>query len=96
MKLLQNKDTANMEKFAIKIAKQAKSQNLSAVSFDHRLYPFVKTHLENKISDKIVYHSWHGPSLSNVNFKKDLIANDLFLDIRIKTLLTRYISPFNL
>lgn len=49
-----------MEKLAVKIAKQLEIQNVAAISFDSRLYPFVKIFLESKLSKDIVYHSWGG------------------------------------
>ncbi len=71
-------------------------QNLDAVSFDHRLYPFVKQYLEPLISDDIAYHTWYAPSLKSINFKDNLLKNKLYLDNRVKTLLTPYKSQFDL
>jgi len=96
VKLIKDKNIDSMKKLAMKIAKQAKSQNLSAVSFDNRLYPFVKQYLEPKLSENIVYHTWWSPSLFNTTFKKDLQKDKLYQDQRVKTLLSRYKSQFDL
>lgn len=94
--LLKQKNHKEMENLAIDIARQTKIQNLSAISFDHRLYPFIKNHLESKLSNEIVYHIWDAPNISCMDFKEQLLKNKLYLDNRVKTLLTEYISHFNL
>jgi hypothetical protein len=96
VKLLKEKDTKKLDTLARKISKQVSLQELSAVSFDYRLYPFVKNYLEAKISDKIVYHIWYAPALSDKNFKEKLHNNKLYKDKRVKTLLSTYKSQFNL
>jgi len=94
--LLEQKNHEEMENLAVEIARQTKIQNLSAISFDHRLYPFIKNYLESKLSNEIVYHIWDAPGISSIDFKDQLLKNKLFLDNRVKTLLTEYISQFNL
>lgn len=93
---LRENNVTEMKKLALKIANQTKSQNLSAVSFDHRLYPFVKQYLEPLISDNIVYHIWYAPTLRKKSFPNELQKNELYLDKRVKTLLSSYISQFDL
>ncbi len=94
--MLKEKKIFELKKLATQIAKQVKSQNVSAVSFDHRLYPFVKQYLESLIDKNIVYHIWYAPSLSSKSFKQDLQKYKLYLDTRVKTLLSTYKSQFNL
>lgn len=91
-----NNNEVEMKKIATEIIKQVNHQSLSAVSFDDRLYPFVKKYLEKGIPKEIVYHIWYAPPLAEVTFKEDLINNPLYLDDRIKTLLTVYKSAFDL
>lgn len=93
---LKENNVTEMKKLAVKIASQTKSQNLSAVSFDHRLYPFVKQYLEPLISDNIVYHVWYAPTLSKKSFPDELQKNKLYLDKRVMTLLSPYKSRFDL
>ncbi len=96
IKLLKEKKIIEMKKLAQQIAKQIESQNISAVSFDHRLYSFIKQYLEPSISNDIVYHVRYAPSISSLNFKNKLLKNELYLDKRVKTLLSVYRSQFNL
>ncbi len=96
IKLLKEDNKDEMQKLAIEIAKQTKIQNVSAVSFDHRLYFFIKNYLEPNISDEVVYHIWDAPNLDSDSFAEELLNNKLYLDHRVKTLLTEYISQFNL
>ncbi len=96
VKLLKDNNVSGMEDVARKIAHQTEVQELSAISFDNRLYPFVKKYLEPKISNSIVYHIWYAPSLHDIDFKDKLLKNKLYQDDRVKTLLTTYRSQFNL
>jgi len=94
--LLKENKVIEMNKLAVKIAKQIKSQNLSAISFDHRLYSFIKQYLEPLISEHIVYHVWYAPELRKKSFTDELQKNKLYLDKRVKTLLSPYMSQFDL
>ncbi len=96
VKLLQKNNKDEMQKLATSIAKQTKVQNVAAVSFDYRLYPFIKQYLEPLISDDIVYHMWLGPSLDRTNFEDELLKNPMYLDNRVKTLLSFYKSQYYL
>jgi heptose-I-phosphate ethanolaminephosphotransferase len=96
IKLLQKNDIKQMKVIANQISQQVKKQKLQAISFDHRLYQFVKKYLEYKISKKIVYHVWYAPPLKDIDFQDKLLQNKIYLDKRVKTLLSKYQSPFNL
>ncbi len=96
VKLLNEDNKDEMQKLAIDIAKQTKTQNIAAVSFDYRLYPFIKQYLEPLISDDIVYHMWLAPSLDSMDLKGELLKNPMYLDSRVKTLLSFYKSKFYL
>lgn len=96
VKLLKEKNSLELKKIATKIAEQVSRQDLLAVSFDQRLYPFVKKYLESNIADDIVYHIWYAPDLHEINFKEKLIKRKEFQDVRVKTILTRFRSDFNL
>jgi len=93
---LKENNVTEMKKIASQIASQIKFQNISAVSFDHRLYPFVRQYLEPLIPDHIVYHVWYAPALKKKSFADELQKNKFYLDKRVKTLLSSYFSPFNL
>jgi len=97
LKLLREDSNDEMQKLALKIIKQTKIQNVSAVSFDNRLYPFIKNYLEPNLSNEIVYHTWwNKPALYHTNFKELVLKNKLYLDSRVKTLLANYDSQFEL
>ena len=95
-KLLNEDNKVKMQELATAIAKQAKIQNVAAVSFDYNLYPFIKQYLEPLISDDIVYHMWLGPSLDSINFEDELLKNPMYLDNRVKTILSFYTSQYYL
>jgi len=96
VKMLEESDMKGMKQLAIKMASQSEAQNLSAISFDSRLYPFIKKYLEPLLKNEIIYHVWYGPALRNDTFQSDLIKNKLLLDKRIKTILVPYKSQFDL
>ena len=82
---------------AVQIAKQVFEQNVSAVSFDASLYPFVKTYLEPLISSKIVYHTWDIKlKLKEKDFWSRMTDEKFLSDSRVKSILVKYNSPFEL
>ncbi len=93
---LDKKDKKDLKALAARISSQTKGQIVDAVSFDHRLYPFVKKYLEPLMSKNIIYHVWHGPNLASPEFVKHLKERPIFSDSRIKTFLIRYKSHFDL
>lgn len=92
LKALESEDTIQLEQIASDIALQSEGQQLSAISFDNRLYPFVKYYLEPLIANKIIYHTWWGPSLESIYFRSDLSKSKLFLDPRVSSILLTYKS----
>jgi hypothetical protein len=95
-KLLENNEVQSLKDIASKIAIQSKIQNLSAISFDDKLYPFVKQYLEPQIDKNIVYHTWWGPDIYRYNFKTKLKKDKLFFDKRVKTILVRFKSKHSI
>ena len=89
--------TKEMERLAWIISEQTIVQRLSAVSFDHRLYPFVKYYLEPLLSSEIVYHTW---DLKLKLYDRGLLAKlnekKYYIDKRVKTILLPFKSPFHL
>jgi len=85
-----------MEELANSIFSQVNKQEVNAISFDSRLYPFVKKYMEPLLDNHIVYHIWYAPSLFSAHFIPNLQKNKYYLDSRIKTLLTQYKSQYNL
>ena len=69
------------------------------ISFDLRLYPFVKDSLELKLDESSqAYHSWfpEGLSFSNTTLLEDIKAESFYVDPKMKTILLPYSSPYSL
>ena len=96
IKLLNGKDHKKMENLSQAIAEQISLQYVSAISFDKEVYGWVKEYLEPKIPEKIIYHLWSSLTLYDIDCKKKLLNNKLYLDERVKTLLGSYDSQFEL
>jgi len=78
---------------ADKLRLQLRHQSVNAVSFDIRLYPFVKKYLENAIPETIIYHTWNPKQLWNSLSLKELQTTDYWKDDRVKTILYKYRKP---
>jgi len=97
VKLLEGNRANEMKGLAKSIYEQSVLQKLSAISFDHRLYPFTKNYLEPLLSNDIVYHTWDlSVKLYDSDLHSKLSKKNYFLDYRVKTILLPYKSPFNL
>ena len=94
--MLSGENTKEMKLLAEKIAQQSRDQDLSALSFEARLYPFIKEYVEPLISENIVYHTSYGPALYSNTFEDELTKNELFLDERVETVLVKYKSLYEL
>ena len=95
LRFLKHKHTEELDKLATKISKQVSLHKASAVSFDTKLYEFVKKYLEPKISKDIIYHTWGGPALYSTTFKQELLKSKVYQDKRVKTILCDYDSQFD-
>ena len=80
-------DTLRAE--AAKLNVQLRDQKVSAVSFDMRLYPFVKQYLEPLIPDSVVYHTWGAVKMWEWGAIKRLEESPTYKDKRVKTILFR-------
>ncbi|MGH7628440.1 MAG: phosphoethanolamine transferase [Gemmatimonadales bacterium] len=82
---------------AERIARVAKGGALSAVSFDARLYEFVKTYLEPLLPPEVGYHTWDTTLwLRDPAFLDKLKARPFFRDSRVQTILVSYHSELDL
>ncbi len=89
-------DKATLKKQARQIAKQIKSQKVKAISFDRKVYSFVKEYLEALIDSNIVYHTWD----LQLNIKKEsfidaLKGKDYFEDSRVQTILIKFATKYD-
>ncbi len=90
-------DSAKLSRRAQQLAAQAKSQEVQAVSFDVRLYPFVKIHLEQLLPQHYVYHVWSLPgTMEDELFFQNTRSKMYYYDPRVKTILSEYNSIFHL
>lgn len=96
LNLNKENDTKGLEKLGNTISQICSQNEISAISFDNRLYPFVKTYMEKKLAQHIEYHSWWGPKLNSNTFEKQLTNNLLYKDKRVKTILVTVSSEFDL
>lgn len=97
LRLIKNKDAKALKEKAITISKQIKIQNVYAVSFDWRVYPFVKKYLEPLISKDVIYHTWDMKLyLYDKQFVQKLKKLNFYRDKRIKTILYEVKSHFSL
>lgn len=86
-----------LKKRVDKLLVQIEQQRCSAISFDISLYPFVKDYLEKQLDTNIVYHTWDlSMELRSPEFFKILQQQTYFKDERIKTILVRYYSEYDL
>ena len=82
---------------ARQLADIAESQNVSAVSFDLRLYRFVRDYLEPELRPHMVYHTWSpGVSFKNSILIKEMETREYYHDPKVETILLPYASPFSL
>ena len=95
--VIMDEDDKARRLLAIKLAGIAKRQNVGAVSFDLRLYKFVKDYLEPELPPQIVYHTWSpGVSFKISNLLEEIQAREYFHDPKVETILLPYASPFSL
>ena len=80
-------DTAQMDQVADALATQLGAQKVSAISFDRRLYGFVKDYVEPRLERDLDYHVWSEKRLSRWYFLPRLSWRDYFEDARVKTIL---------
>jgi heptose-I-phosphate ethanolaminephosphotransferase len=93
---LEENEQKLLQQLASTISQQCRTQELKAISFDNRLYPFVKKQLEPLLAPSIDYHCWYGPKLNSPAFQEELNTNPLFLDSRVKSILCPFHSLFYL
>jgi len=77
------------------ILEQIKLNQTKYISFHINSYPYIKKHLESKISKNIFYNIQSTLSLSDIQFIKKLPQNLLDKDKKIKKLFISYESDFN-
>jgi hypothetical protein len=92
LELLYAGDTGALQHEAERLALQTTAQQVAAVSFDLRLYEFVKRYLEPLLDSTVVYHTWDSVSLWEWGALDDLMQQDYYNDPRVATILVKYDS----
>ena len=93
--LWSKKDEDAMQELANKILQQVKAFEFSAISFTSPEYAYVNKYLSKSLPEDLVFHIWSLPPLRRPSFQADILDNQLYLDRRIKTLLTSYFCSFS-
>lgn len=76
------------------IKKQIKTQKLSAISFDYRLYAIIKPHFYNHNID---FHLWDlSKHYANPSLLQSLLQENYYKDDKVKTILIPYRSNYEL
>jgi hypothetical protein len=78
-----------LEAEAVRLQVQLRDQQVSAITFDMRLYPFVKQYLEPLIPESTVYHTWGVVKMWEWGAVKRLEVSPVFNDSRVRTILFR-------
>lgn len=93
LSLLGRNDSEGLASLAAGLQAHVLRQKISAVSFDRRLYPFVKEHLEPILGSSVQYHLW---DTSIDYFAADMIdqlrTREYFRDGRVKTVILPQVS----
>ena len=95
--LQEENNSKKLQQRAKALVRQANRQEVSALSFDVRLYPFVKNYLEHLLPSNYVFHVWSLPgTLQDKLFFQNARSKMYYYDRRIKTILAEYESIFHL
>lgn len=92
--LLQAPDRPGMTRLADAVAAQLRAQNVAAIAFDARAWPFIKGDVQPRIPSSIAYAVRQGPSISDSEFLARFGADPLFRNPRVDTLLVGFASPY--
>ncbi len=95
----QESDNASKEKLAITLAERVDQMGAKNISFDLRLYGFVKKYLEVSLNqNELSYHSWfpEGLVFSTDTLLEEMPIRPFYKDAKMETILMHYSSPFSL
>jgi heptose-I-phosphate ethanolaminephosphotransferase len=98
LKVMQAEQSTQTE-LAITIAKRVDEMEADNISFDLRLYPFVKSKLEAELrSRNVAYHSWFPSELTfySPRLLPEISQRPYFYDPKMQTILLTFASQFSL
>ena len=95
---MDEKEIGARKELASELVKRINTMQPKAISFDLKLYRFVKDYLENQISEDLSYHTWFPGDLTlyTPNLLNELKKKNFYNDVRVETILAHYHSPFHL
>ncbi len=93
-RLIQDNDVQALKTMAKQMAAQLRRQRVSGISFDAKVYDFVKVYLEPRLANSIGYYAWYAPALKANDFQQSLQHNSLYKDKRVNVLLSKYASQY--
>ncbi len=97
MKLRRSNNQQALDKLADRIIQQVEKQQVKALSFDSKLYHFVKNKIEKRLWKKLDYHTWDMKlKTRDINFIPTLFTKDFYYDERVKTILYAYYTEYTL
>jgi phosphoglycerol transferase MdoB-like AlkP superfamily enzyme len=95
--VIKNNNQDKLVKLSKQILLQIKQQRVKAISFDSKLYSYVKNNIEPELSQDLDYHTWDMLiPFKDPNFLVKISQKAYYLDSRVKTILLAYYSEFTL
>jgi heptose-I-phosphate ethanolaminephosphotransferase len=97
LEAMRESDGLALEQLGARIARQVRAQSAAAVSFDVRLYPFVRNHLQRRLDPHVVYHAWDLSIRAwETDARRRLEAEPYYQDGRIRTIIVAMDSEYSI
>lgn len=88
--------TSDREAVAQRIAKEVFAHKLESLTFDEKIYPWVKQYLEPLLPKKVHYNVWTSLRLYDNQLQSKLLYDKRLTDPRVHRLFCAFHSPFEL
>jgi len=89
-------ESSNSEAIAQSIAKEIVSYQIKSLTFDEKLYPWIKMNLEDLLPQDLHYNIWSSLDLQDNQFQSKLVQNKPFSDSKVNNLFYGFYSVFEL
>jgi glucan phosphoethanolaminetransferase (alkaline phosphatase superfamily) len=93
--LLEAGDTQALKKLGKALKAQLQAQAVSGISFDAKVYDFVKQFLAPLLRKPLAYDVWYAPALKSPDFEQALAKDKLLQDKHVRLMLTQYVSEYD-
>ncbi len=97
-KLIKYSEINDINKFTHDLVKQLKSQKVSSISFDNRVYDYVTnnlTPLKDNFIDKLELNTWLYLHTKEKNFERIYKAKPVVIDTKTKSIIVQHVTRFN-